>query len=201
MSIWIKICGMTSAAAVDTAVDAGVNAVGFVFAPSKRQVSAQQAIEYTSSVPLHIARVAVMLHPSPQLVDEVLNVFKPDVLQTDWEDLALLKLPSQLQVYPVLRATKSLPADLPRRFLFEGPTSGTGQTADWTQASQLASKGQLILAGGLNSQNVSDAIAQVKPFGVDVSSGVESSPGVKDLDKIVEFVEAVRGVRVNAGAA
>lgn len=192
MSIWVKICGMTSAVAVNTAVDAGVNAVGFVFASSKRQVSAQQAQEYAASVPSHVARVAVMLHPSQQLVDEVLAIFKPDILQTDWEDLSTLKLPSQLKVVPVLRASKQLPVPLPQRFLFEGPVSGTGETADWAQAAELARKGELILAGGLNPSNVSDAINQVRPFGVDVSSGVESSPGVKDLNKIVEFVVAAR---------
>jgi phosphoribosylanthranilate isomerase len=201
MPIWIKICGMTSAIAVNTAVDAGVNAVGFVFAPSKRQVSAEQAREYAASVPSHIVRVAVMLHPSQQLVDQVLTVFKPDVLQTDWEDFATLTLPSQLLVFPVLRASKKLPDALPQRFLFEGPVSGTGEIADWAQAAQLARKGELILAGGLNPLNVSDAINQVAPFGVDVSSGVESSPGVKDLNKIVEFVEAARAADLKAGAA
>lgn len=192
MFLWIKICGMTSSMAVHTAVEAGADAVGFVFAPSKRQVTAQQAIDYAAKVPSRVARIAVMLHPSQALVDEVLNVFKPDVLQTDWEDLAALRLPAQLQVLPVLRVGKSLPATLPKRFLFEGSSSGTGETADWVQAAQLAKQGELILAGGLNAGNVSDAIRRVQPFGVDVSSGVESSPGVKDVHKIVEFVNAAR---------
>ncbi|HEX2586494.1 MAG TPA: phosphoribosylanthranilate isomerase [Steroidobacteraceae bacterium] len=201
MSLWIKICGMTSAAAVHTAIEAGVNAVGFVFAPSKRQVTSQQAIDYSMHVPSHIARIAVMLHPSQALVDEVLNGFKPDVLQTDWEDLAGLSVPSQLQVLPVLRATRQLPVTLPKRFLFEGPASGTGETADWIQAAQLATQGELVLAGGLNPSNVTDAIGNVRPYGVDVSSGVESSPGVKDVNKIVEFVNAARSAGFVAGAA
>jgi len=196
MTIWIKICGMTSAIAVHTAVEAGANAVGFVFAPSKRQVTAQQAVDYAANVPSHVARVAVMLHPSQALVDEVLDVFNPDALQTDWEDLTDLKLPSQLQVLPVLRASKPLPATLPKQFLFEGPSSGTGETADWVQAAQLAKQGELILAGGLNSLNVADAISDVRPYGVDVSSGVESSPGVKDVNKIIEFVQAARNTNV-----
>lgn len=192
MHLWIKICGMTSALAVNTAIDAGVNAVGFVFAPSKRQVTAQQALDFASRVPANIARIAVMLHPSQTLLDEALQTFRPDVLQTDWEDLAALKLPSQLQILPVLRANKPLPDELPRRFLFEGPASGTGETTDWMQASQLATQGELILAGGLNAANVAGAIERVRPFGVDVSSGVESSPGVKDMNKIIEFVNAAR---------
>jgi phosphoribosylanthranilate isomerase len=196
LSTWIKICGMTSSIAVNTAIDAGVNAVGFVFAPSKRQVSAQQAREYAASVPTHVARIAVMQHPAQSLVDEVLQIFKPDMLQTDWEDIAGLTLPSQLQVLPVLRASKSLPNGLPPRFLFEGPVSGTGETADWQLAAELATQGELILAGGLHPANVGDAMAQVRPFGVDVSSGVESAPGVKDLHKIVEFVNAARQARI-----
>ena len=192
MSIWVKICGMTSSLAVHTAVDAGVDAVGFVFAPSKRQVTPQQAADYVARVPATIERIAVMLHPSQALVDEILSVFKPDVLQTDWEDIAGLKLPASLLVLPVLRASKKLPQALPKRFLFEGPVSGTGETADWTQAAQLATQSELILAGGLNPDNVGDAINQVNPFGIDVSSGVESSPGVKDMNKIVEFINAAR---------
>lgn len=175
-----------------TAVSAGVDAVGFVFAPSKRQVSALQAVQLAASVPTHIARIAVMQHPAQSLVDEVLSVFKPDVLQTDWEDLAGLQLPKELTVLPVLRAGRALPALLPRRFLFEGPVSGTGETADWTQAAAMAQQGELILAGGLNPANVAAAIRAVRPFGVDVSSGVEGSPGVKDPQKIIEFVNAAR---------
>lgn len=190
--MWVKVCGMTTEVAVRTAVGAGVDAVGFVFAPSKRQVHALQAVQLADSVPTHIARIAVMQHPAQSLVDEVLNVFKPDVLQCDWEDLAGLQLPAELTVLPVLRAGRELPTLLPKRFLFEGPVSGTGETADWALAASLAGRSELILAGGLNPANVAAAIKAVRPYGVDVSSGVESAPGVKNPQKIVEFVQAAR---------
>lgn len=190
--MWVKVCGMTTELAVHTAVSAGVDAVGFVFAPSRRQVTAAQARQLSKAVPGHIARVAVLLHPSQALVDEVLQVFKPDVLQTDWQDFATLRLPDAVRRLPVLRAGSTLPADLPQRFLFEGPVSGTGATADWQRAAQVARQGELILAGGLMPGNVAAAIAAVRPFGVDVSSGVESTPGVKDPQKIIEFVQAAR---------
>lgn len=193
--MWIKICGMNSAAAVNAAVSAGVDAVGFVFAPSKRQVTAQQAMELARGVPSHIVRVAVMLHPSQNAVDEVLRVFEPDALQTDWQDFATLQLPAQLTRLPVLRAGHAAPDAWPVRFLFEGPSSGTGEVTDWSRAAALARHGQLILAGGLNATNVAAAIRAVRPFGVDTSSGVESAPGVKDPHKIVEFVDAVRSGR------
>lgn len=190
--MWIKICGLTTREAVDAAVAQGVNAIGFVFAPSKRQVTAQRAKELTPDVPKSVLRIAVMQHPTFPLVDEVCSVFNPDVLQTDFEDFHHMPIPPGVQVLPVVRAGKELPSPLPSRVLFEGPVSGTGETSDWTHAAELATQTELILAGGLNPSNVAEAIAKVKPFGVDVSSGVESAPGVKDVAKIVEFVRRVR---------
>jgi phosphoribosylanthranilate isomerase len=76
--------------------------------------------------------------------------------------------------------------------LFEGPVSGSGQTTDWQQAAELARRADVILAGGLNPSNVGDAIRRVRPFGVDVSSGVEASPGIKSIQKMEQFVAAAR---------
>lgn len=190
--MWVKVCGLTTPDAVTAAVDAGVNAVGFVFAESKRRVTAQQAAELARDVPRHIVRVAVMLHPSQAELDEVWSQFRPDVLQTDLDDLATLRVPAGLQVTPVVRAGRELPGMLPARLLFEGPVSGTGETTDWSLAATLASRTQLILAGGLKPSNVAGAIAMARPFGVDVSSGVEARPGVKDPAKIHEFVRKAR---------
>ncbi len=190
--MWVKVCGLTTPDAVAAAVDAGVNAVGFVFAESKRKVTAAQAAELARDVPSNIVRVAVMLHPSQAQLDEVWSQFRPDVLQTDVDDLDTLQVPSGLLVTPVFRAGRELPAVLPTRLLFEGPVSGTGETTDWSAAAQLAARTQLILAGGLKPTNVADAIAMARPFGVDVSSGVEARPGVKDPAKIHEFVRNAR---------
>ena len=192
MTVWVKVCGLTSSDAVAAAVAAGVDAVGFVFAESKRKVTPQRAAELARDVPSHIVRVAVMLHPSQQQLDEVWSEFRPDVLQTDIDDLPALRVPTGLQVTPVIRAGRELPATLPTRLLFEGPVSGTGETTDWTAAAALASRTQLILAGGLKPANVAEAIAIARPFGVDVSSGVEAQPGVKDPVKIHEFVRNAR---------
>lgn len=189
---WVKICGLTSAAGVEAAVVAGVDAIGFVFAPSKRQVSAERAAQLAHDVPIGILRVAVMLHPEQRLVDEVCAVFRPDVLQTDLADLDSLDLPAGLTVIPVVRGGGPMPATMPQRVLFEGAVSGCGATADWNAAARLAKATQLVLAGGLDAQNVAAAIAAVQPFGVDVSSGVEAAPGVKDPHKIHEFVRRAR---------
>jgi phosphoribosylanthranilate isomerase len=192
MMLWVKVCGLTTEDAVAAAVDARVDAVGFVFAESKRKVTPQRAAELARDVPTHIARVAVMLHPSQQELDTVWSGFRPDVLQTDVEDLASLDVPKALKVVPVLRAGRELPRELPTRVLFEGPVSGTGATTDWSAAAHLASRTQVILAGGLKPTNVAAAIAAARPFGVDVSSGVEAAPGLKDPAKIYEFVRNAR---------
>src|SRR6185295_20124818 len=101
MTLWVKICGLTTDAGVAAAVDAGASAIGFVFAPSKRQVTAQRASDLARHAAAGVTRVAVMQHPSQSQVDAVLAVFRPDALQTDAEDLAALKLPAWLRVIPV----------------------------------------------------------------------------------------------------
>lgn len=202
MTIWVKICGLTTPEAVEAAVAAGADAVGFVFAPSKRQVTAAQALQLAHPVPRRIPRVAVMLHPTQSQLDEMWSAFRPDVLQTDIEDLATLRLPMGLAVMPVVRNGIGLKPDLHRnlkRILFEGPVSGVGSNSDWYSAAQLARTTQLVLAGGLNATNIADAIAAVRPFGVDVSSGVEASPGIKDPARIHEFVRRARAAVNGAG--
>ena len=199
MALWVKICGLTTRDAVEAAVAAGADAVGFVFAPSKRQVTAALATQLAQGVPRRILRVAVMLHPTQSELDEVWSEFRPDVLQTDVGDLQTLRVPMGLGVMPVVRGGGGvgLKPDLqPKhsRLLFEGPVSGVGSTSDWRAAAQLARTTQLVLAGGLNATNIADAIAAVRPFGVDVSSGVEASPGIKDPARIHEFVRRARAV-------
>jgi len=165
-----------------------------VFAPSKRQVTAAQAVQLAQGVPRRIPRVAVMLHPTQSQLDEVCSEFRPDVLQTDVEDLQTLRVPMGLTLMPVVRGGVGA-ANLQlkhTRILFEGPVSGVGSTSDWHGAAQLARTTELVLAGGLNATNVADAIATVRPFGVDVSSGVEVSPGIKDPARIHEFVQRAR---------
>ncbi len=191
--MWIKICGMTTAAAVAAAIKARVDAIGFVFAPSVRQITPTLAAQLAAPARGRVSCIAVTQHPSQQLVDEILSVFNPDALQTDIEDLSALRLPRRLVLLPVLRAHRPSPVQLPERLLFEGPTSGTGVAFDWSEAQQVARKTELVLAGGLNDQNIAAAIAAVRPFGVDVSSGVEERPGLKSPEKIGLFANAARG--------
>jgi phosphoribosylanthranilate isomerase len=190
--VFIKICGMTSESAVVAAVECGVDAIGFVFAPSPRQLTPQRAAALSAQAPRDLLRVAVTQHPDQRLIDDICRWVDPDWLQTDVEDLGALQVPPRVQLVPVLRAGRQFEPPLPARVLFEGPESGRGATSDWAGAADLARQTQVILAGGLHAGNVARAIERVRPFGVDVSSGVESAPGVKDARRMAEFVTAVR---------
>jgi phosphoribosylanthranilate isomerase len=190
--MWLKICGMTDLDAVAAALAARVDAIGFVFSPSVRQLEPVQAARLAAAARDRAALVAVTLHPQQPLIDQIIREFKPDALQADLSDFDGLRLPDTLGRLPVLRAAVGAGAAQPRRFLFEGARSGSGVAADWATAARLAGAGELILAGGLNAHNVAAAIRAVRPYGVDVSSGVESAPGRKSAHKIAEFVEAAR---------
>jgi phosphoribosylanthranilate isomerase len=190
--MFVKLCGMNSESAVAAALEAGADALGFVFAPSVRRVSPAEAARLAAPARGRTCCVAVMLHPNPAEIVDVLRDFAPDALQTDLADEALLSPEAKRIWWPVLRSGRALPTPLPDRVLFEGPVSGAGEAADWTMARSLAPMTQLILAGGLHSGNVATAIRAVQPFGVDVSSGIESSPGRKCATRIHEFVRAAR---------
>jgi len=192
-TLWIKICGLRTPEAIAAAAEAGADAVGFVFhAASPRNVSIEQARALQRAVPTGVERVAVFLHPSQALVDEVLAAVEPHWLQTDASDLVGLRLPSGQRVLPVLRTGAGSPAALPTRCLLESGRSGAGERADWSEAARLARLTEVVLAGGLDPRNVGDALHAVRPFGVDVSSGVERERGVKDEDRIWEFIRAAR---------
>jgi phosphoribosylanthranilate isomerase len=190
--LWVKVCGMTTADSVEAALEAGADAIGFVFAPSIRRVTVELANRLAVPARGRVPCVAVMQHPSAAEVVEVLTGFRPDLLQTDVIDLLTLALPLELAVLPVLRTGSPIIEPLPARMLYEGPKSGTGIAANWQEAAALAKRAELVLAGGLNCANVAAAVATVRPFGVDVSSGVESTPGIKNATKILDFVTTAR---------
>jgi phosphoribosylanthranilate isomerase len=193
--LWIKICGLRSAVDVHAAAAAGANAVGFVFhAASPRNLAPTEARVLAASVPTGVEKVVVLLHPTQAEVDAAIDAVHPDYVQADADDLAALVLPAGQRVLPVYRTDRpfATAGDLPRRFLLESGRSGSGERADWAEASRRARLGDLVLAGGLDVANVAAAIEVVRPFGVDVSSGVESSRGVKDAALIRNFVNAAR---------
>jgi phosphoribosylanthranilate isomerase len=193
VNLWVKICGLSTSESVDAAVRAGADAVGFVFrAGSPRNLTPHRAAELAAAVPSHVKVVAVSRHPTQALLDAVFAAFTPDYLQTDAGDLPALRLPVGVRTLPVLRSGSSLPQPLPETCLYEAAVSGGGVRADWDEAARLACDTHLVLAGGLDPMTVGAAVSRVRPFGVDVSSGVESAPGVKESEKIRAFVAAAR---------
>lgn len=192
MNVLVKICGLGEKRHVDDAVAAGADAVGFVFAASKRRVSPAHARDISSDVPATVKRVAVMLHPSDDEWRAVLDGFGPDVLQTDAGDFAQLTVPEHVECWPVYREGGAKPPADVATYVYEGAVSGRGETVDWSGAAAIARRGRMILAGGLAAGNVAEAMATVRPWGVDVSSAVESEPGKKDSRLIVDFIEAAR---------
>ena len=191
----VKICGLTHVSSVEAAVAAGADALGFVFAESSRKVTPRHAAFIGSRVPRNVLRVAVMKHPTAELWNEVETIFCPDVIQTDAADFDYLEVSPEIVRWPVIREGE-MPTeeDLTGVYLYEGPASGSAEKVDWEIAAGVAKKGSMILAGGLDSDNVAAAIEAVAPYGVDVSSGVESAPGIKDADLIRAFVDAVRAM-------
>ncbi len=190
--MWIKICGLTDASAVDAALQGGADAVGFVFAPSVRRIEPHKAAMLAAAARGKTMLIAVTLHPTQQQVDEIISVFRPDALQTDLADFEQLTLPGSLARLPVVRGNRGDRGDYPTRVLFEGARSGSGEVSDWGAAALWVRTHELILAGGLHAGNVAEAIAAVRPFGVDVSSGVEDAPGRKHPEKIAQFIAKAR---------
>lgn len=203
MRVRVKVCGMTDEAAVRAAASAGADAVGFVFAESPRRVTPERAAALARGLPRGIARVAVFRHPSFEEVQRVLRVLSPDWIQTDAADLGALGAPGAPRMLPVFRDGPDVIGAVERhaatcrarrpRVLFESQNSGSGTAPDWERAAALATRVRLVLAGGLDADSVALAIRRVGPYAVDVSSGVESSRGVKDPERIHAFVRAARG--------
>ncbi len=190
----IKICGVTTVEVIDAAIDAGVDALGFVFAESPRAVTAGEAAKLAESVPPYVSRVAVFFQPRREDVQRTLAVFPADVVQAE----PVGGLDSSIQLMPVVHdgpdAVELIEGDVDPggSLLFEASgRGGQGRMPSWGRAARIAARRRLVLAGGLTPENVGEAIRTVRPFAVDVSSGVESSLGVKDADLIHEFVGAV----------
>lgn len=192
----IKICGVTDNRSARAAASMGVDCIGFVFAESPRRLEPSEAHRIADDLPPEIERVAVLRLASLDDVLAVLAQFPADRIQVEatGEILATLGrrcLPVLHDGPEVEREAQSLPEGLPVILEAEG-RGGRGMRPDWKRAGRVASARPVFLAGGLNPENVGEAIRTVQPWGVDVSSGVESSPGVKSPELIGAFVDAVR---------
>lgn len=211
MPLFAKICGLTDAAAVDAAVEHGADMVGFVFYPqSPRNVSAVQAEDLLRNVPSGIDRVGLFVDPETDFLDQILAKARLDLLQLHGDETP--ERCRAISIYfglPIIKAIKvSTKADLKAAKDYEDAVDwlmfdarppadgalpgGNGQAFDWTILKGAEFKRPWLLAGGLNPENLAEAVKQSGASAVDVSSGVESAPGKKDPAKIRAFLEAAR---------
>ena len=192
----IKICGVRDLAAASACARFGVDAVGFVFAASPRRIAPSEARRIAADLPTEIERVAVFRLARLDEVRRVLEAFPADRLQIEPERSLLTAFGPRL--LPVLHDDGSLEAragglEPDRPVVLEAAgRGGRGVRPDWARAAALARRRPVMLAGGLDADNVGTAIRTVRPWGVDVSSGVESAPGVKSVGRIEAFVAAAR---------
>jgi phosphoribosylanthranilate isomerase len=189
--VFIKICGLNSAGAVAAVIEAGADAAGFVFADSPRRVTPAQARALALDLPPNVLRIAVFARPTADELRAACDVFEPHAIQADAASVAGLVLPAGVRALPVVRDGEEWSGE-DDLIVYEGARSGAGERADWRRAAALARRTRVILAGGLDACNVRSAVRAVRPYGVDVSSGVEEARGMKSVSMIRDFVAAVR---------
>jgi phosphoribosylanthranilate isomerase len=209
MHTWIKICGTTSLEDALSAIEAGADALGFIFAPSKRRVSMEQAQQIITKLPHEVERIGVFMNNSAADIASVVNAVELTGIQMHGDESAAAvyeNLPPARRA--TIRKIKTILVKPDDETSFDRDAcdsakvdawlldsgAGSGKTFDWKAAKrQLGGRqGKFIIAGGLTPDNVGDAIREFKPWGVDVVTGVEREPGRKDPEKLKAFVAAVR---------
>ena len=189
----VKICGLSNIEAVGTAVSAGADYIGFVFAPSKRQVTLEQAAEMAKLIPANVKKVGVFVSPNRTELLEAIEKVGLDFVQVHGQvvdDLFENLSCASIQAVQV-DGDGHVPNSQADYLLFDAPVAGSGQTFDWDQLDMTELAQPFFIAGGLNEDNVARAIQHFSPFAVDVSSGVETD-GQKDHEKIRRFIERVK---------
>jgi len=198
----VKVCGITNLEDALAAVELGADALGFVFAPSPRQVTPQQVANIVAELPPFMCKVGVFVDSALQEITECMRFCGLNLVQlhgSESPDLCRALFPRVIKSFRV--KDESVLTFFPRyevsAYLLDSYhevlKGGTGQSFDWGIAKKAGQYGPVILSGGLNPANVCQAIAEVQPYAVDVSSGVESRPGVKDHVKLRAFLEAAKG--------
>ncbi|WP_018861472.1 MULTISPECIES: phosphoribosylanthranilate isomerase [unclassified Thioalkalivibrio] len=204
----VKICGITTPEQAEAAARAGADAIGLVFhPPSRRYVESDQAAEIAAALPPFVTTVGLFVDPDPAHVEQVLAGVRLDCLQFHGHESAA---ECTRFGYPYLRAVSMNEGGDPRPvmdahpqaqgFLLDshgaGRSGGSGHRFDWDTVPEALDR-PWLLAGGLDEDSVREALEHLRPYGVDVSSGVESAPGIKDARRMEAFVKAVRQCEVN----
>jgi len=197
--MFVKICGITNEDDALLAVAMGADAVGFVFAPSSRQIAAQQVYDITRRLPPEILTVGVFRDEHPSRVIDTVNRSGVKAAQLHGHETPAMVAEVAEQIRWVIKAVVAGSPDARNATAFDtdlilvdAPSPGSGAVFDWSLVDDVPTGPRIILAGGLTPDNVAAAVARVKPWGVDVSSGVERSPGKKDALKVKAFIERAR---------
>ena len=220
MSLIVKICGLSTRETLDVALDAGADMVGFVFfPPSPRHVSLEMARELGKQAKRRASKVALTVDADDATLSNIVETLQPDLLQLHGkETVARLRDIKQKFGLPVMKAIavetaadlSVLPgyAEIADRILFDARApkeatrpGGLGAVFDWHLLEKLDLRLPFMVSGGLHAQNVAEAVRVTRAGGVDVSSGVESMPGVKDPEMIRAFIRAARAIEQNATLA
>ena len=207
-SVFVKICGTTSEEDALLAVAMGADAVGFIFAPSPRQISPTIVREIVRRLPPEILTVGVFRNELPERVVQIVNGSGLKAAQLHGKETPEQarfvgeRVPVVFQAFiagdPAINKAHEYGADA---VMLDSPSPGSGQVFDWRLAEGVPDGLRLLLAGGLSPENVGEAIAGVHPWGVDVVSGVEAAPGHKDPLKVRSFVSAAKAAEPPAPVA
>jgi len=197
--MFVKICGITNEDDALLAVAMGADAVGFVFAPSPRQVAAQQVYDITRRLPPEILTVGVFRDEHPSLVIDTINRAGLKAAQLHGHETPGMVADVASQIRWVIKAVVAGSPDARRAdefgtdmVLVDAPSPGSGALFDWSLVNEIPEGPRLILAGGLTPDNVANAVERARPWGVDVATGVERAPGRKDPLKVKSFIERAR---------
>ena len=201
----VKICGITNSADALAAIDAGANLLGFNFyEKSPRHVTEAEAARIRARLPKKIEAVGIFVNASPADVTALRKSLKLDAVQLHGDETpeSVAQIARLMRVIKAFRVEPEFPLatldEYPEAFAFlfdaalAGQYGGTGRTTDWDVARRAALSRRIILAGGLKVENVAAAVRIVRPYGIDVASGVESEPGKKDPGLLREFIQEVR---------
>lgn len=202
----VKICGITNVYDALHAIDAGADAIGFIFAPSKRRINVETAQLIGREAPPFVKTVGVFVNESLLEIQKIQDAAKIDLIQLsgdESEDFAAFFGPEAIKTIHVSAKKPPIPSVYPYNTILldtaqGSQKGGTGKAFDWSLAIHMAKTRRIILAGGLNPENVVQAINIVKPYAVDVSSGVEKEPGRKDNVKVRTFIRRAKSVELNA---
>ncbi len=201
---FVKICGVTSEADALLAVSLGASAIGFIFAPSPRQVSVQLAADIAKRLPEHVLTVGVFRDEAPQRVVETVHASGLGAAQLHGHETAEATTWVRKRVPTVIKAFRAGERAISRfdefgadYLLVDGDNPGSGQVFDWRLAEGVVDPHRLIVSGGLRPDNVAHAVANLRPAGVDVATGVESSPGRKDPLLLRDFIVNARKAAVD----